>query len=109
MELNLNNYQKAIETLIEDGFTILQIFNQDGTAFYFIVHKFEESFSSSSQSVDFNTLIGINITEFMRVNGGQLDKTNLISRFNEFVNNAKVIRCEFSKNVRWFKWGSANS
>lgn len=104
----LNIYQKTIEILIEEGHAILQIFNLDGTAFYFTVMEFKESFRSASSSVEFNSLKGINITDFLRINGSQPDKTNLLSRFRDIVNNSPIIRVEFSDNVRWFKWASAS-
>ena len=106
---NLNNiYQKAIESLIEEGHTILQVFNKDGSCFYFSVLDFQESFTSPTNSVDFNTVRGINITDFMRTQGGNMNAINIKSKFLEYIQNANVVRCEFSKDVSWMKWGSAS-
>lgn len=102
---DFNKYQRAIETLVSNGFIIVQILNPDGSSSYFLSNKFEESFSSDVQSVDFNRVEGINITNFMRVNGSQVDQNNLIARFNEVIERSPIIRCEFSKNVVWFKYG----
>jgi len=107
MENNNNLYQKAIESLIAEGHTILQIFNQDGSCFYFSVLDFQESFTSPTNSVEFNSLRGINITDFMRAQGGNINVLNIKSKFNEYIANAGVIRLEFSKNISWMKWGSA--
>lgn len=106
---NINNqYQKTIETLVNEGHVILQVFNEDGTCFYFSVMNFQESFSSPTNSVDFNAVQGINITDFMRTQGGNPNLVAAIAKFNEFITNAPVIRCEFSKNYKWMKWGSSS-
>lgn len=105
---NLNNlYQKTIETLVDNGHTILQIFNQDGSCFYFNVLDFKESFTSPTNSVDFNSVRGINITDFMRTQGGNPNSISAAAKFEEYILNANVVRCEFSKDTRWMKWGSA--
>lgn len=105
---NLGNlYQKTIETLVDNGHTILQIFNQDGSCFYFSVLDFQESFTSPTNSVDFNSVRGINITDFMRTQGGNPNSIAAAAKFEEYILNANVVRCEFSKDTRWMKWGSA--
>lgn len=105
---NLSNlYQKTIETLVDNGHTILQIFNQDGSCFYFSVLDFQESFTSPTNSVDFNSVRGINITDFMRTQGGNPNSIAAAAKFEEYILNANVVRCEFSKDTRWMKWGSA--
>lgn len=105
---NLNNlYQKTIETLVDNGHTILQIFNQDGSCFYFSVLDFKESFTSPTNSVDFNSVRGINITDFMRTQGDNPNSIAAAAKFEEYILNANVVRCEFSKDTRWMKWGSA--
>lgn len=105
---NLSNlYQKTIETLVDNGHTILQIFNQDGSCFYFSVLDFQESFTSATNSVEFNSVRGINITDFMRTQGGNPNSIAAAAKFEEYILNANVVRCEFSKDTRWMKWGSA--
>ena len=104
INMELNAHQKQIESLIDEGFTILQIFNDNGTTFYFVVNKFEESFQSTSQSVDFCQVVGINVTDFLSVTNNMPNKNDFIARFNQFVNNSRVVRMKFSKNVKWFEW-----
>lgn len=104
---NNNLYQKAIEALIAEGHIILQIYNQDGTCFYFSVLDFQESFTSPTNSVEFNSLRGINITDFMYTQGGNINVLNIKSKFQEYIANAEVVRLEFSKDISWMKWGSA--
>lgn len=104
---DFNRYQKAIETLVNNGNVIVQIINPDNSAFYFSVYKFEESYTCGTGGVEFNLLEGINITDFMRVNASQVNQTNLLAKFDEVLRNSPVIRCEFSKHIRWYKWGIA--
>ena len=103
-----NNYQKAIESLIREGHVILQVFNNDGSCFYFSVLSFQESFVSPTNSVDFNSVTGINITDFMRTQAGNPNTIAIGARFNEFIANADVVRCEFSKDRPWMKWGAVS-
>lgn len=105
---NLNNlYQKTIEALIAQGHNILQVFNQDGSCFYFSILDFQESFISPTNSVEFNSVRGVNITDFMRTQGANPNAIAAISKFNEYIQTANVVRCEFSKDFKWMKWGSA--
>lgn len=108
VENNFNIYQRVIESLIEDGHTILQVFNPDNSCFYFSVFDFKESFTSPTNSVEFNSVRGINITEFLRTQGGNVNIVAMKSKFQEYIMNANVVRCEFDKNTRWMKWGSAS-
>lgn len=105
---SFNQHQKAIETLIEEGHTILQIINPDNSAFYFTVMEFKEAFKSPAMSVDFNSIKGINITDFLRINGAQPDRSNLLARFREVMERGNVVRIDFSTHTPWFKWGSAS-
>lgn len=107
MENTFNTYQKTIESLIEEGHTILQIFNQDGSCFYFSVLEFQESFTSPTNSVEFNAMRGVNITDFMRTQGSNTNNVQLAAKFLDYLNQNKVVRLEFSKNFKWMKWGSA--
>ena len=107
MDNTHNLYQKTIETLIEQGHTILQVFNADGSCFYFSVLDFQESFTSPTNSVDFHAVRGVNITDFMRTQGANPNGVMAVSKFAEFLQNSNVVRCEFSKDTRWMKWGSA--
>jgi hypothetical protein len=32
------------------------------------------------------------------------NRNDFIARFNQFVNDSRVVRMKFSKNVKWFEW-----
>ena len=50
------------------------------------------------------SFFGINVTDFLSVTNNMPNKNDFIARFNQFVNNSRVVRMKFSKNVKWFEW-----
>lgn len=102
-----NQFQKTIESLVDNGHVILQVFTGEEDCLYFSVMDFQESFQSPTNSVEFNSVRGINVTDFMRTQGGNPNAVAMIAKFNDFINHSNVVRCEFSRNFRWMKWGSA--
>lgn len=105
MEINI--YQQAIQELILDGYTILQIIQPNGNNLYFNVYKWQEGYFNTAQSIDFNTVEGINITDFLIKNANICNnRVDFINRFNNEINNCAIIRCEFSKTTEWYKWSA---
>ena len=107
--VNINVYQKTIEFIANKmGFAVLQIFPlNDSTAYYFLVHEFHVSTRTPTDDIQFNQLVGINITDIVR-NNSTIDKRQFELKLNEFINGADVIRAEFPSTMRWFKFASAN-
>jgi hypothetical protein len=106
----INIYQKAIEQLVLDGNIILQVVMPDGNVLFFNVYKWQESYFNSAQSIDFNIVEGINITEFLTKNASQCsNRTNFFTLFNKVMEDGVVIRCEFAKKCIWFKWNPASN
>jgi len=102
-----NIFQKAIEQLVMEGYTILQIVTPAGNSLYFNVYKWQEGYFNTAQSIDFNTVEGINITEFITKNASQcVNRTNFLSLFNRVMEEGIVIRCEFTKGSTWYKWSA---
>ena len=111
MELNINVYQKAIETIIKEGYSVIQIFplsngEQAATAYYFLLHKFTPAQKTPTDDIQYNQIIGINITDLVN-NNSSLDKSLFIHRLNQCIKDSDVIRVEFPNNVRWLKFESA--
>lgn len=101
-------YQKAIEQLCLEGYTILQIVTPTGDNLFFNVYKWQEGYFNTAQSVDFNTVEGINITEFLVKSASQvMNLTNFLSLFSRFMEEGVVMRCEFAKNSIWYKWSAS--
>jgi hypothetical protein len=104
-QIDFSLFQKAIESLILEGCTILQVILPDGSCAFFSVWSFTESFFNSAQSVDFNTVEGINITEFLNKQASQyMNRSSFIAAYNKVVDDSPVVQCQFHKNAVWFKW-----
>lgn len=107
MEININVYQKTIEFIVSLGYPVLQVFPlNDGNAYYFLVHKFLVAQRTSTDDIQFNQVVGMNITDLVK-NNAAVDNRVFEHRFNEYVAKAEVIRAEFPNTVRWFKFASA--
>ena len=69
--------------------------------------KWQEGYFNTAQSIDFNTVEGINITDFLNKSAAQyLNTSSFISMFNKELESGTVIRCEFSKGSTWYKWSA---
>ena len=105
MEYNI--FQKAIEQLVMEGNTILQVVLPNGESLYFAVYKWQEGYFNTAQSIDFNTVEGVNITDFLYKNSAQYNnRTAFMSLFNKAMDEGVLIRCEFTKGSTWYKWSS---
>lgn len=104
---DVNLRQQAIESLISNGFDVLKVVEQSGVELYFIVYKWEENYFNSAQSVEFNTVEGINITAFLNKNLNlSQNSTQFVGALENELENLKVVRMEFSKKIEWYKWSS---
>lgn len=109
--MQMNNFQQAIEVLNEEGYSILQIqVNDSGEYMFFIAYRFQEAYFNSAQSVDFNTVEGINITNFLTQNASlSNNRANFLGILKKILVERIVIRLTFSKNIKWYKWDAANT
>ena len=105
MELNI--FQKAIEQLVLEGYTILQVIQPTGDVLYFNVYKWQEGYFNTAQSIDFNTVEGVNITEFLMKNANMCtNRLEFLNHFDKEMENGILVRCEFSKSSLWYKWSA---
>lgn len=105
MEVNI--YQKAIEQLVLEGYSILQIVQPSGQTLYFNIYKWQESYFNTAQSIDFNTAEGVNITEFLNKNVAMCNnRVEFLNHFNKEMEDGILVRCEFSKDSTWYKWSA---
>ena len=87
------------------GYQILQVVTPGDGVLYFAYDKFIEPTTTSAVDIQFATVIGVNITNFIENNQGNFyNLTEMKSSYEKFWNDNPVVRCEFSKNVIWFKW-----
>ena len=105
----MENYNlfKCIEQIVIEGWTVLQICGLYKEDVFFAVNKFEESYFNSAESIDYNLLEGVNITEFLNKNVNLYrNKVELLNNLQKFVDDSVIIRVEFSKNIKWCKYAS---
>lgn len=96
-------YLNAVEILISNGYKVIQISFETFNVFY-LVHSFQESVLSGPSPVDYNTLVGINITEFMKNMTMVQDKSIFMNNFQNRINSSFVTRIQFSRNQEWICW-----
>lgn len=105
MNNEINAVQKAIDILISEGYTILQAVQPSGETLYFVVYRWQEGYFNSTQSVDYNSVEGINITDFMVKHSNMyLSKSVFLENFRKVLDESSVVRCEFTKTSIWYKW-----
>ena len=101
----LSAVQSAIETLIKEGAVILQVVQPDGNSIYFLVYRFQESYFNTAQSVDFNSVDGVNITAFLSKNSALWrNRVEFLGAYQRTIAESDVVRFDFSKDVTWYKY-----
>lgn len=101
----LSAVQSAIETLIKEGAVILQVVQPDGNSIYFSVYRFQESYFNTAQSVDFNSVDGVNITAFLLKNSALWrNRVEFLGAYQRTITESDVVRFDFSKDVTWYKY-----
>lgn len=106
---NINPYQQAIEAIVSTGHSVLQVFPfNDASAYYYAVHQFIASQRTPTDDIQFNQVIGINITKFIEQNSF-MNQSEFLRKFEAYITNdeTQVTRMEFPNTMRWFKFGSA--
>ena len=105
--MDLNNKQKFIEQIISLGFNVVEIYPNNTTdeSILFVAKTFESSMKTFTDDIQYNLLVGINITDFVR-NTSVVDPNNFKSKFERFIydESRAVLKISFSRNIRWFKY-----
>lgn len=102
-------YLRAIERIIAEGYTVLQIIGADGDSAFFVVYKWQEGYFNTAQSVDFNTVEGVDITDFMKKNAANAaNPVTFMAVLRKTLEDGMVLRCEFTKSAIWYKWGAVS-
>lgn len=107
--ININPYQQAIEAIVSTGHSILQVFPfDDSNAYYYAVHQFIASQRTPTDDIQYNQVIGVNITKFIEQNSF-INQSEFLRKFEAYMaaDETKVTRMEFPNTMRWFKFASA--
>lgn len=106
---NINPYQQAIEAIVSTGHNVLQVFPfNDSSAYYYAVHQFTASQKTPTDDIQYNQVIGVNITKFIEQNAF-MNQGEFLRKFEAYMlsDETQVTRMEFPNTMRWFKFGSA--
>lgn len=96
---------EAIKVLIDEGYIILQVQQPDENDLYLAIYSWQESYFNSTSSVDFNTLEGVDITNFIVNQSSQArNRQHFLALFGDVFDKERVIILQFSKNIPWTKW-----
>lgn len=106
--ININPYQQAIEAIVSTGHSVLQVFPfNDSTAYYFAVHQFTASQRTPTDDIQYNQVMGVNITRFIEQNSF-INQNEFLRKFEAYLaaDETQIIRMEFPNTMRWFKFAS---
>lgn len=107
--MDLNNKQKFIEQIISLGVNVVEIFPNNTTdeSMLFVANTFEPSMKTPTDDIQYNSLVGINVTDFVK-NASLVDPNNFKNKFEQFIRSDSriIVRINFSRNIRWFKYAS---
>lgn len=96
---------QAIEQLLMEGHVILEIVDKRGLSRFFTVFKWQSAYKASIESVEYNTVEGIEITDFMAKSAANfMNRTEFISMFTRAVDLGLVVHMEFTKDAEWYKY-----
>jgi hypothetical protein len=96
--------RKAVLQLLKNGHVILQIEDKN-RVMYFEVFSWQPGYFNTAESIEFNTVEGIDITAFLSTNAAMYhDYTQFSSAYARFIEDNPVIRCEFTRDSKWYKW-----
>lgn len=104
--IDINAYQQVIEEIVSEGYVVLQIFPfNDSNACYYSVHQFTASQTTPTDDIQYNQLVGVNITKFLEQNSF-LNRNEFFRKFESMISSeeTRVIRLEFPNTMRWFKF-----
>ena len=105
-----NVYEAIMTLVVYGGYDILNVVLPDGTKIYYFVYRWQEAYFNTAQSIEYHTVEGIDITEFITKNAETCrNYLEFIKRFDTYIEASSVIRCEFSKNVLFYKWSLPKS
>lgn len=97
--------KKALNELLLQRHIVLQVVQPSGTTIWFLVFKWQQGYFNTAESVEFNTVEGIDISEFMEKNAAMYrSNSEFRSQLERFIEENPVIRCEFTNKSIWYKW-----
>lgn len=98
---------QAIELIVEEsGYKILRLTEGEDQYSWWIIETFIPATVNSSEPVEYHTVTGIEMTDFINTNHDSQNKSMYLERLEKFVENANTMTCEFHKDILWKKYVS---
>lgn len=96
--------RKAVMQLLKDGHIILQI-EDSKNVMYFEVFSWQPGYFNTAESIEYNIVEGIDITAFLSTNAAMCHNyQQFAATYSKFIEDSVVIRCEFTRDAKWYKW-----
>lgn len=99
--MNYNTKKREISALVSLGFRILEVINSDNDSTFYSVDTFESSIFSTTSSVDFNHLVGKDITEFLLNTNMTVNLIDLRGTFDSYLQKEVKMKIDFSNRFKW--------
>lgn len=101
-----SNTRQAIAGIVNSDFDVVEIEEHDGNNTYVVAYKFQESYADHANSIQYNTVFGVDITDFLKknLNNMIINKKEFTSTLLTFLEDAPSIRIQFSVVVKWKKY-----
>ena len=99
-------YRDAINAIVKLGYVVLEVEMPSGEWNYFVVHEFTPSTKTAVEAIDYSTMVGVDVTDFIAKRSVTFAQIDFSSSLEEFLSspNTNVITFEMSKQTRWYKW-----
>ena len=99
--VNYNTKRKEIIELIRLGYRLLEIIEPDGTSTFYNVDTFDSSVFSTTSSLDYNVLVGKDVTEFLQNTGMIAIASELRSRYEAYLEKSLKMKVDFCNQFKW--------
>ena len=99
--VNYNAKKKEIRALVRLAFRILEIKDSENESSFYNVMQFESSVFSTTSSIDFNFIVGKDITEFLSNTNAVYGATDLKSKYDAYLEREVQMKIQFSNKFKW--------
>lgn len=106
----MNVEKRMIETIAGLGYEVLEVKLVGGEILTFVVYRWSPSYFSSAESVDYNVLEGVDITDFVVKNINEYNNPRGVDTgLMKWLDDNPPVRLTFDKSCSWALWSGAVS
>lgn len=100
--VDFHQSQEEIDVLVKNNYDVILLYNDLFIEIYH-VNKFEPPIKSSSSPINYATLVGFDITSFIKMNKINNQESVFITNFSKFLTIKSPVRVSISDDFKW-KW-----